>query len=68
MQAVTYIDERKSIRTYRLECIEKFGCSKELFCRLKYARSMTEKMLDKLETRTSVAVTPSHPTTAVLQA
>jgi polo-like kinase 1 len=51
MQAVTYIDESKSIRTYRLEGIEKYGCSKELATRLKYGRSMTEKLLEKIDTK-----------------
>ena len=44
MGAVTYIDEKRDFRTYRLKLIEKFGCSKELASRLRYARSMVERL------------------------
>jgi len=44
MAAVTYIDDQKAVRTYRLPLIEKFGCSKELLSRLNYARVMCERM------------------------
>ena len=47
MQAVTYIDEQKSVRTYTLEGIEKFGCSQELVSRLRYAKTMAEKLVEK---------------------
>uniref|UniRef100_A0AAY5ERN5 Serine/threonine-protein kinase PLK n=1 Tax=Electrophorus electricus TaxID=8005 RepID=A0AAY5ERN5_ELEEL len=45
MAAVTYIDERRDFRTYRMSLIEEYGCSKELASRLRYARSMVEKLL-----------------------
>lgn len=45
MQAVTYIDEKREFRTFRLNLIEKFGCSKELSCRMRYARTMVERLL-----------------------
>ncbi|XP_046552418.1 serine/threonine-protein kinase PLK1-like [Haliotis rubra] len=45
MAAVTYIDEKRDTTTYRLNLIEKFGCSKELSGRLRYARSMVERLL-----------------------
>lgn len=70
MQAATYIDEHKSVRTYRLEGIEKFGCSKELASRLKYAKSMVEKLVDKLDTKSSLSsgtVPLSFPTTVPTQ-
>ena len=35
MQAVTYIDEKKNFRTYRMKLMEKHGCSKELASRLR---------------------------------
>jgi len=44
MGAVTYIDDQRAVRTYRLPLIEKFGCSKELSSRLGYARAMCERM------------------------
>ncbi|XP_071104406.1 synaptojanin-2-like [Haliotis cracherodii] len=45
MAAVTYIDEKRDTTTFRLNLIEKFGCSKELSGRLRYARSMVERLL-----------------------
>lgn len=38
MQAVSYIDENKMFRTFRLKMIEQYGCSKELVSRLRYAK------------------------------
>ena len=45
MAAVTYVDENRQFRTFRLSLIEKFGCCKELASRLHYARIMTERLL-----------------------
>jgi len=45
MGAVTYIDDQRAVRTYRLPLIEKFGCSKELSSRLSYARTMCERLM-----------------------
>ena len=45
MGAVTYIDEKRDFRTFRMPLIEKFGCSKELSSRLRYARSMVERLI-----------------------
>ena len=58
MQAVTYIDEQKSVRTYTLEGIEKFGCSQELVSRLRYAKTMAEKLVEKLNTKSAVSKPP----------
>jgi len=44
MAAVTYIDDQRAVRTYRLPLIEKFGCNKELSSRLGYARAMCDRM------------------------
>ncbi|XP_053550836.1 serine/threonine-protein kinase PLK1 [Bombina bombina] len=44
MAAVTYIDEKREFRTYKLSAIEEFGCCKELASRLRYARTMVEKL------------------------
>lgn len=46
MGAVTYIDEKKGFRTYKLSLLEEFGCSKELANRIRYAKLMVEKLLD----------------------
>lgn len=45
MAAVTYINERREFHTYKLALIEEFGCCKELASRLRYARTMVEKLL-----------------------
>ncbi|XP_070566252.1 serine/threonine-protein kinase PLK1-like [Ptychodera flava] len=45
MSAVTYIDEKKNFRTYRLPLIEKHGCCKVLSNRLDYARAMVERLI-----------------------
>lgn len=47
MAAVTYIDEKRDFRTYKLSLLEEFGCSKELASRLRYAKLMVEKMLER---------------------
>ncbi|KAM4632579.1 serine/threonine-protein kinase PLK1 [Discoglossus pictus] len=44
MAAVTYIDEKREFRTYKLSLIDEFGCCKELASRLRYARTMVEKL------------------------
>ncbi|XP_077381539.1 serine/threonine-protein kinase PLK1 [Festucalex cinctus] len=46
MSAVTYIDERRDFRTYKLSLLEEFGCSKELFSRIRYAKLMVERLVD----------------------
>ncbi|KAJ7305848.1 hypothetical protein JRQ81_010214 [Phrynocephalus forsythii] len=45
MSAVTYINEKREFHTYKLSLIEEFGCCKELASRLRYARTMAEKLL-----------------------
>ncbi|NXC22454.1 PLK1 kinase, partial [Corythaeola cristata] len=45
MAAVTYIDEKRDFRTYKLSLIEEHGCCRELASRLRYARTMVEKLL-----------------------
>lgn len=53
MAAITYIDERRSARTFRLPLIEKHGCNKELYLRIKYARSMADKLISTAASRGS---------------
>ncbi|CAF0938907.1 unnamed protein product [Adineta ricciae] len=45
MSAVTYINEHREIHTYRLPAVEQCGCSKQLFTRIKYAKSMMDRIL-----------------------
>ncbi|UJR21968.1 hypothetical protein I4U23_025036 [Adineta vaga] len=45
MGAVTYINEHREIHTYRLPTLEQYGCSKQLFTRIKYAKSMMDRIL-----------------------
>ncbi|KAJ8246087.1 hypothetical protein GJAV_G00263510 [Gymnothorax javanicus] len=45
MAAVTYIDEKREFRTYKMSLIEENGCCKELAGRLRYARTMLDKLL-----------------------
>ncbi|XP_061168459.1 serine/threonine-protein kinase PLK1-like [Saccostrea echinata] len=45
MQAVTYIDEKRDFHVFKLSGIEKFGCTRELASRLRYARTMVERLM-----------------------
>ncbi|KAM6972327.1 serine/threonine-protein kinase PLK1 [Aplochiton taeniatus] len=45
MAAVTYIDEKREFRTYKLSLLEEFGCCKELAGRMRYAKVMVEKLI-----------------------
>ncbi|XP_073504406.1 serine/threonine-protein kinase PLK1 [Phyllobates terribilis] len=53
MAAVSYIDEKREFHTYKLSLIEEFGCGKELASRLRYARTMVEKLQN---TRSGAAI------------
>ncbi|RVE75949.1 hypothetical protein OJAV_G00004000 [Oryzias javanicus] len=46
MAAVTYINEKRDFRTYKLSLLEEFGCSKELASRMRYAKLMVERLLE----------------------
>lgn len=45
MGAVTYIDEKRDYRTFKLSLIEKYGCNREIFTRLKYAKTIVERIM-----------------------
>uniref|UniRef100_T1JIY9 Serine/threonine-protein kinase PLK n=1 Tax=Strigamia maritima TaxID=126957 RepID=T1JIY9_STRMM len=47
MGAVTFLDDKQNFRTLRLSLIEKYGCSRELSSRLRYARSLIRERLIK---------------------
>lgn len=55
MCAVSYIDENKSFRTFRLPLIQRHGCSRELYSRLRYAKTMCERLIAKLDSQTTLA-------------
>eukprot|EP00794_Sanderia_malayensis_P016568 gene16568-18248_t len=44
MGVVTYIDEEKNFRTFKLSLIEQYGCCRGLASRLKYAKTMVERL------------------------
>ncbi|XP_075948061.1 serine/threonine-protein kinase PLK1 [Anarhichas minor] len=53
MGAVTYIDEKREFRTYKLSLLEEFGCCKELASRMRYGKLMVEKLLDSKPSSTA---------------
>uniref|UniRef100_A0AAZ3R5H2 Serine/threonine-protein kinase PLK n=1 Tax=Oncorhynchus tshawytscha TaxID=74940 RepID=A0AAZ3R5H2_ONCTS len=54
MGAVSFIDEKRDFRTYKMSLIEEFGCCKELASRMRYARLMVAKLLScKSSTQTA---------------
>ena len=62
MSAVSYISEDKSFRNFRLPLIERHGCSKELYSRLRYAKTMTERLIAKMDSQSSKVSTEHQPT------
>ena len=56
MQAVTYIDEHKNFRTFKLDLLAKYGCKSGLLCRLKYAKTMVERIMQMRSTSGSSSV------------
>lgn len=45
MGAVTYIDEKRDYRTFKFSLIERYGCTKEVFTRLKYAKTIVDRIM-----------------------
>ncbi|XP_071547692.1 serine/threonine-protein kinase PLK1 [Panulirus ornatus] len=70
MGAVTYIDEKRNFRTYRMTGLEKYGCRPDLANRLRYARNMIQKLMvtksSNAKSASSSSTTTQHtqPTTA----
>jgi polo-like kinase 1 len=48
MGAVTLIDRNEGFKTYRLSLMEQYGCSKDLYWRLRYAVRRINEMLQQL--------------------
>ena len=55
MGAVTYINEKREAKTFRLDLIEKFGCGNELSTRLIYTFEKVENMIKSSSRRTATA-------------
>ncbi|KAI1291872.1 Serine/threonine-protein kinase PLK1 [Halotydeus destructor] len=45
MGAVTYINEQRDFRTFKLDLLQKHGCNKELHTRLRYASEVIERLV-----------------------
>ncbi|VDD92011.1 unnamed protein product [Enterobius vermicularis] len=62
MGAASYIDQNRKFRTFKFELMASFGCSKDVFSRLKYAKSMVERLLsESLQSRPgSLSTVVSH--------
>ena len=46
MGAVTYIDDTRESKTYRLSLLSEVGCSRALWTRLHYAHAMIRRMVN----------------------
>ncbi len=55
MQAVTYIDDKKVFRVYRMQLLERYGCGKDLASRLRYASTMVERLMNPRSGSSSTA-------------
>jgi len=55
MGAVTYINEKREDKTFRLDLIEKYGCGSELSTRLIYTFEKVENMIKSSSRRTATA-------------
>ncbi|VDL76811.1 unnamed protein product [Nippostrongylus brasiliensis] len=45
MGAITYIDEHRNFRVYKLSHLKSHGCTKELMSRLRYVKTMVERLI-----------------------
>lgn len=64
MSAVTYINAQRDFRTFSLQALEKYGCSHDLFVRLRYAKDVIERLqahkLSSNQEANGVSVPPSR--------
>lgn len=44
MSAATYIDPKRRFKTFKFDLLKRYGCSRDVFLRLKYARNMVERL------------------------
>ena len=45
MGAVTYIDEKRNCKTFRVQTLQNFGTTKDLYYRLRYAKNMVDRLI-----------------------
>jgi len=45
MGAVTYVNDKRDFKTYKFSLIEKYGCSKEVFTRVRYACDIVDRLM-----------------------
>ena len=48
MEAVSYINKNREFRTYKLSALSKYGCTVDLYERLKYAVNIVDQLQKKL--------------------
>ncbi|CAJ0602397.1 unnamed protein product [Cylicocyclus nassatus] len=51
MGAITYIDEQRNFRVYKLSHLEKYGCTTALMSRLRYVKTMVERLMTSNNSR-----------------
>ncbi|KAK6010134.1 POLO box duplicated region [Ostertagia ostertagi] len=51
MGAITYIDEHRNFRVYKLSHLQSHGCTKALMSRLRYVKTMVERMMSSSNSR-----------------
>lgn len=56
MQAVTFIDQQKRMLTYKFSNLEQNGCPERFLTRIKYAKSMIERLMNDTKETTKVNV------------
>lgn len=68
MGAVTYINDKRNFRTYKLDLLEKYGCQADLANRLRYARNMIQKLMVTKSTSSTKSSMGSTAASGPLQA
>ncbi|KAK6746935.1 hypothetical protein RB195_000278 [Necator americanus] len=51
MGAITYIDEQRNFRVYKLSHLQTYGCTTALLSRLRYVKTMVERLMTSTSTR-----------------
>ncbi|KAL6738730.1 hypothetical protein Aduo_012246 [Ancylostoma duodenale] len=51
MGAITYIDEQRNFRVYKLSHLQTYGCTTALMSRLRYVKTMVERLMTSSSTR-----------------
>lgn len=61
MGAVTYFDEKRNCKTFRVQTLQKFGTTKDLYYRLRYAKNMVDRLItSKMPLRPKIAAAPTN--------